>query len=227
MIRVLVALLLTAFTLIACSPEPESVDIPVEVTRVITELVELEVTRLVEAEVTREIEVTRLVVATPSPTQTPILLTTTPELQTPTLVLPTETPLPIVTAIPLPTSTVPDNSATRKTGEIWFERGNRTIDLCIDGTPRLAPHVVNNRPIETYDLHTYIISVDNGSVSVYDTDGNIAVFAISQFLVIEQGTYDKLPVGPGEFEMGDCVFISTVIENGQSMPGPFVIYRPQ
>jgi len=107
MIRVLVALLLTAFTLIACSPEPESVDIPVEVTRVITELVELEVTRLVEAEVTREIEVTRLVVATPSPTQTPILLTTTPELQTPTLVLPTETPLPIVTAIPLPTSTVP------------------------------------------------------------------------------------------------------------------------
>jgi hypothetical protein len=102
-VRVVPLLVLSLF-IVACTPEPETVF----VTRVVTEQVEVEITREVEVtrimevemEVTREVEVTQevtrivenVVTATPEPTQEP---TETP--------VPTNTPVSQATAVPAAT----------------------------------------------------------------------------------------------------------------------------
>ena len=90
--------------LVACSAEPETVEVTrviqstVEVTRVITEIEEIEVTRLIEVqvevpvevpvttevEVTRLVEVEKIVTATPEPTTEPTATVTTTAGQTST-----------------------------------------------------------------------------------------------------------------------------------------------
>ena len=118
--RAVVALLFLLVLVVACSAEPETVEVttivevPVEVTRIVEEIAEVDVTRLVEVEVTREVEVevdvevTTIVIQTVeklvTPTHTPTNTPTPGPSPTPTPSL-TPTPSPTPTSSPTPEPT--------------------------------------------------------------------------------------------------------------------------
>jgi hypothetical protein len=144
--RTIVALLFMLVLVVACSAEPETVEVtvevpvevPVEVTRVVSEVAEVEVTRLVEVEV----EVTRLVEHIVTATYTPTPLITPTPSNTPTITpIPTETPVPTNTPTPTstPTETPTPNIAQTATAQAFAQltrsRGNGFYLVNIDIAP--------------------------------------------------------------------------------------------
>jgi hypothetical protein len=131
-ILVIAALVLVS-TLVACSNEPEiivvTVEVPIEVTRIVSEVAEVEVTRVVEktveVEVTREVMVTSIVELIVTATHTP-----TPDI-TPT---PTQTATPQEVTAPQPPST-PSLLQTMRSIRRDMESYGGLIDAALRGDP--------------------------------------------------------------------------------------------
>jgi len=169
------AVLMLVFVLTACGAESETVEVTVEVpvevtrivsevaevevTRVVTEVVEVEVTRLfeVEVEVTRVVEVEKLITATPKPTDE---------------IIPTATPTSPPITYEIPVNRISDSLLI----SMKTVRGDlRDLGGMLDGTSSMSAQ----RIVEIYDRvnasPTYDVTGENLTVQTAHANYRSAV----------------------------------------------------